>query len=51
MKIPKQCETCCLLDICKENNCLKEKPCASQQQPAPVDEDLLAEMKERMGIR
>ena len=50
MNIPKQCERCVLLDICIENNCLKEKPCASQQEPSPIDEDLLAEMRERMGI-
>lgn len=50
MTIPTQCENCVLLDICKENNCLKEKPCLSQVEPVPVDPDLYAEMAERMGI-
>ncbi len=49
MKIPKQCEDCVLLDICRDNNCLKDKPCASRQAPSPIDEDLLEEMRERMG--
>lgn len=51
MTIPKQCENCVLLDICMENNCLKEKPCASRTLPAPVDDDLYAEIAERSRER
>jgi hypothetical protein len=50
MKIPEQCEKCIKLDICKENNCMKEKPCLQKVETKPVDPDLIREMRERIGI-
>ena len=48
--MPEQCVNCILLDICLENGCLKEKPCLQRLETKPVDEDLLAEMRERMKL-
>lgn len=50
MTVPEQCKNCILLDLCMDNNCLKNKPCMTRLEPVPVDEDLLQEMKERMGF-
>ena len=47
MTLPKQCEECALLEICLDNGCIKAKPCSSRTLPAPVDDDLYAEMAER----
>ena len=48
--LPEQCVNCILLDICLEENCIKEKSCLSLKEDKPVDEDLLAEMRERMKL-
>jgi len=50
MTVPEQCKNCILLDLCIDNNCVKNKPCMTRLEPVPVDEDLLQEMKERIGF-
>ena len=49
-EIPEQCVNCILLDVCLADNCIKSKPCLQRLEPKPVDEDLLAEMRERMKL-
>lgn len=48
--LPEQCVNCILLDICLEDNCIKSKPCLQRLETKPVDEDLMAEMRERMKL-
>jgi len=48
--VPKQCKNCILLDVCIENDCLKEKQCLSRLEPKKLDPDFVAEMRERAGI-
>ena len=49
MNIPEQCVDCVWQNVCMDERCMKEKPCASHAKAEPYDDDLINEILERYG--